>query len=69
MNQIDHVKISEFVETEFEKALPTLIKFLEIPSQSRSFDPEYLTNGLLLSTANLLKDWIEAQKVEGTFLS
>jgi hypothetical protein len=41
--------------------MPTLIKFLEIPSQSCAFDPEWNTNGLLLSTATLLRDWILSQ--------
>lgn len=40
--------------------MPTLLEFLEIPSQSRAFDKEYLTNGLLTKTAVLLKNWIQS---------
>ena len=51
-------QIVKFIDEGFEKAMPTLIKFLEIPSQSRSFDADYLTNGLLMQTAELLKNWV-----------
>lgn len=32
---------------------------------SRSFDPEWETNGLLLKAAHFLKDWVESQKIHG----
>ena len=40
-------KISQFVDQEWEKLLPTFMKILSIPSQSHHFDPEFLTNGLI----------------------
>jgi hypothetical protein len=37
-----------------------LKEYIEIPNLSRSYDPEYLTNGLLEKAGHLIKDWIEA---------
>lgn len=37
---------------------------LRVPSQSREFDPEYLTNGLLLQTAKLFKVLVENLKLK-----
>lgn len=39
--------IEDFVNTTFEAALPTFLDILRIPSSSKNYDPEYLTNGLL----------------------
>ncbi|CAD8049818.1 unnamed protein product [Paramecium sonneborni] len=51
-------QINQLVNKHFDDALPKLIEILKIPSQSRMFDPEYLTNGLLLRTAQEFRDYI-----------
>lgn len=44
-------QIRDKVYNSFDESLPVLMDILRIPSMSREFDNEYLTNGLLLKTA------------------
>ncbi|KAM3130754.1 hypothetical protein pb186bvf_017168 [Paramecium bursaria] len=57
--------IESTVNSQVDTFIPVLVDILTIPSQSRAFDPEYLTNGLLHQTALAFVDWIKAQNVKG----
>ena len=48
-----------------DSVVPALSKFIEIPSQSPLFDPEWETNGLLEQSIEVLVGWVRAQKIEG----
>lgn len=52
--------IEGFVNESFDEAMPRFLELLRIPSQSKSFDPEYLTNGYLNKTAELFRDYISS---------
>lgn len=59
-------EVEDYVNKEFDaNEKQALIKFVQIPNLSRSFDPEWETNGLLLKAAHFLKDWVESQKIHG----
>jgi len=45
--------------------LPSLMDYVRIPNLSKSFDPEWETNGLLDKAAEHLKKWVLAQNVKG----
>jgi len=51
MNPSKIDQIRNKVYNSFDESLPVLMDILRIPSMSREFDNEYLTNGLLLKTA------------------
>ncbi|CAD8184292.1 unnamed protein product [Paramecium octaurelia] len=46
------------VDSSFVESLPVLMDILRIPSMSREFDQEYLSNGLLLKTAESFEKYI-----------
>lgn len=39
--------------------------YIKIPNLSRSFDPDWNTNGLLMQAANHITNWIKSQNVLG----
>jgi hypothetical protein len=45
--------------------LPALANFVEVPSQSPLFDPEWETNGLLDQSIQILVSWVRAQDIPG----
>ncbi|CAD8206663.1 unnamed protein product [Paramecium pentaurelia] len=51
-------QIRDKVYNSFDESLPVLMDILRIPSMSREFDNEYLTNGLLLKTAQSFEQYI-----------
>ena len=55
-----------FIENEFtNNVLPSLMKYIEIPNLSKSFDSNWETNGLLEKAANFLINWVKEQNVKG----
>lgn len=51
-------EIRNKVYKSFDESLPVLMDILRIPSMSREFDSQYLTNGLLLNTAESFEKYI-----------
>lgn len=59
-------EVETYVNQEFDaNEKQALIKFVQIPNLSRSFDPLWESNGLLMKAAHFLKEWVEAQKIPG----
>jgi acetylornithine deacetylase/succinyl-diaminopimelate desuccinylase-like protein len=59
-------KVQEYVEKNFtESILPSIVDYIKIPNLSRSYDPEFLTNGLLQKAANHMIDWVKSVNVKG----
>ncbi|CAD8043665.1 unnamed protein product [Paramecium primaurelia] len=58
------LQFQEIVDKHFDDSLPLFMDILRVPSQSREFDPEYLTNGLLLQTAKLFQVLVENLKLK-----
>jgi acetylornithine deacetylase/succinyl-diaminopimelate desuccinylase-like protein len=48
-----------------EKALPALMKFIEIPNLSSAFDPEWATNGLLEKACEFCIDFAKEMDIKG----
>lgn len=39
------------------------MQYIKIPNLSRTFDPEWNTNGRLLEAAKHIKSWVESLKI------
>lgn len=62
---MDLIKIKDFIEQEFDNnAIPAISEYIKIPNLSRSYDPEWNTNGLLEKAAHFIKDWVLKQNVK-----
>jgi len=55
--------MEQFINDQWENALPTLSKYIEIPNQSPGFDANWKTNGLFERVMKLLSEWVLDQKV------
>ena len=63
---MDHAAAQGMIDVLWDDSVvPALSKFIEIPSQSPLFDPEWETNGLLDQSIQVLVDWVRNQKIEG----
>ena len=49
----------------YDSAVPSLQEFIKIPNLSRTYDPEWNTNGLLEKAANHIKGWVEGLQIKG----
>eukprot|EP01099_Mayorella_cantabrigiensis_P006996 TRINITY_DN603_c0_g8_i2.p1 TRINITY_DN603_c0_g8~~TRINITY_DN603_c0_g8_i2.p1 ORF type:complete len:481 (-),score=116.42 TRINITY_DN603_c0_g8_i2:123-1544(-) len=65
MSQVDTQKIIHSVEESWKNVIPVLEKYISIPNQSPSFDPEWETNGFLDQAAQLEVDWVHQQNIKG----
>jgi|JI6StandDraft_1071083.scaffolds.fasta_scaffold669205_1 hypothetical protein len=53
-------ELTKYIEEHFDSnLLPSLMDYVRIDNLSRSYDPEWNTNGKLLKAAQHLKGWIE----------
>ena len=51
-------KIKEYFQNEVKNnVVPALCKFIEIPNQSKAFDKEWETNGLMKKAINFCMDY------------
>lgn len=57
--------MTTFVEHQWSLALPVMHDYIAIPARSPMFDPEWERTGHLRRAAVLLRDWVDAQRVEG----
>ncbi|EGR34265.1 hypothetical protein IMG5_018610 [Ichthyophthirius multifiliis] len=58
-------KTIEFVEKKWHQEIqPTIEEYIRIPNMSKSFDPEWNTNGLQEKAANLLFEWAKKQDLK-----
>ena len=48
-----------------EAILPTLTEYIRIPNQSPGFDKDWRKNGHMAKAVELVRRWVEAQKVPG----
>jgi hypothetical protein len=56
-----------FVDREWESsALPALCQFIQIPNTSPNFDQGWEENGLLVSAAEHLANWVKSRPIVGT---
>lgn len=63
---MDAKKTLDFISHEWDSSIiPALQEYIRIPNQSPSFDPNWATNGLLDKAAELEKDWVLKQGIEG----
>lgn len=61
---MDTSKLKDFIYSEFDKnAIPHIEDYIRIPNLSRSYDPEWATNGLLEKAAHFLETWVKAQNL------
>lgn len=61
--------IEPFVTTTFEKDLiPSLMNFIRIPNCSPSYDKDWQTNGNQERAALFIKEWVESQNMQNTFV-
>lgn len=66
MNSFDTNSCKNFVHQQFQlNALPSLMKYIEIPNTSRSYDVEWESNGLLAQAAEHLQKWIVGVGITG----
>lgn len=55
----------EYIVDEVEaELLPNLARFVRIPNQSREYDPEWETNGLLKKAATFVTNWAAQQELK-----
>lgn len=45
--------------------MPSLVEYIRIPNQSKAFDPEWNTNGLLKKAADHINDWVKNFQIAG----
>jgi acetylornithine deacetylase/succinyl-diaminopimelate desuccinylase-like protein len=57
--------IKKYVDSAYDKALPVLSSYIEIPNVSPFFDKEWEKNGLINKAMCLLHDWVSKQNVHG----
>lgn len=63
---MDAKKTLEFVSQTWDSSVvPTLQDYIRIPNQSPNFDADWATNGLLDKAAELEKEWVLKQGIEG----
>jgi acetylornithine deacetylase/succinyl-diaminopimelate desuccinylase-like protein len=65
----EHERTQRFVDSFWEqKIVPAIVDYIAIPNVSSMFDPNWQENGHVDRALELVKDWIEAHKPEGTTL-
>lgn len=64
MQEFDPKKSEEFITKVFyESVVPSLEDYIRIPNLSRSYDPEWNTNGNLLKAAHHIKNWVQGLNI------
>ena len=48
-----------------ECVVPSISDYIRIPNLSRSYDPNWQTNGLALKAAQHIKEWVEKLNIKG----
>jgi acetylornithine deacetylase/succinyl-diaminopimelate desuccinylase-like protein len=62
---INKSELEKFVHKNFEETIvPTLMKYIEVPNVSPSFDKDWETNGFQEQAVDLLVSWAKAQDIE-----
>src|SRR5512135_3437171 len=56
--------LEKYIDSAYDKALPTLASYIEIPNVSPFFDKDWEKNGLIDKAMNLLYNWVCEQKVQ-----
>ncbi len=59
---------TSFVDEAWAAALPTMMDYVAIPARSPMFDPAWETTGHIARAARLLRDWAEAQAIDGAIV-
>ncbi|KPA81176.1 putative peptidase M20/M25/M40 [Leptomonas pyrrhocoris] len=66
MSDRDWAEVQKAVEAEWDTTIiPALSEYIEIPSGSPDFDPEWATNGLIEKAFHVLIEWMKAQNLQG----
>ena len=66
---LDPLALQTHIESAWSKTIiPELVRYIEVPAKSPSFDPEWASHGLLDRVLRSAADWVQAQKVEGLTL-
>jgi len=65
MSPVDPKKIIQSVDHSWSHVIPVIEKYISIPNQSPSYDPQWETNGLLDQAAQLEVDWVRQQNIKG----
>jgi len=67
---MDKRVIEPFVNSFFQKEIvPSLMDFIRIPNGSPSYDENWQTNGNQERAALFIKDWVEKQKLQNTYVN
>jgi len=66
---MDKREIEPFVSRTFEKdVVPALMNFIRIPNCSPSYDKDWQTNGFQEQAALYIKEWVESQNMQNTYV-
>ena len=66
---MDKRVIEPFVTSTFEKDIvPALMNFIRIPNCSPSYDKDWQTNGFQEQAALYIKEWVESQNMQNTYV-
>lgn len=58
-------EMTDYIREEYTNTvIPILSKFIEIPNQSREFDPSWATNGMQKKAATFALDWAKTQGLQ-----
>ncbi|MEN9506550.1 MAG: hypothetical protein RI958_2476 [Actinomycetota bacterium] len=56
---------TEFIDREWDAALPTLMDYIAVPARSPMFDVDWETTGHIATAARMLADWARRQPIDG----
>lgn len=62
---ISAIDSTEFIETQWAAALPTLMDYIAVPARSPMFDADWETTGHIATAARMLADWARDQPIDG----
>ena len=66
---MDKREIEPFITQTFEKdVVPALMNFIRIPNGSPSYDKDWQTNGFQEQAALYIKEWVESQNLQNTYV-
>ena len=58
--------MKEFIESKFdESVVPSLMEYVRIDNLSRTYDPEWMSNGKLEKAAGHIQEWVRGLGIEG----
>ena len=55
----------EFIDRQWDAALPTLMDYIAVPARSPMFDVDWETTGHIATAARMLADWARRQPIDG----